>query len=182
LTSAFDNAIDPIENTISGLIEEVNELLSLIDDIQVPDVDIPSGGGGGDSGSGSSGDSGSGSSGDSGSGSSGGLDSGFTDGRPGPSDEIGTPGYGGDGDDDVSVGLNRGGVIGATGLAMVHRGERIIPDAQVDERGRLDPSDVRGMSGGGGVQIENLTVNADSRSGGRAAGRALKRELKRFDI
>jgi hypothetical protein len=35
---------------------------------------------------------------------------------------------------------------------------------------------------GGGIQIQNLTVNADSRSGGRAAGRALKRELKRFDI
>jgi hypothetical protein len=35
---------------------------------------------------------------------------------------------------------------------------------------------------GGGIQIQNLTITADSRSGGRAAGRALKRELKRFDI
>jgi hypothetical protein len=67
-------------------------------------------------------------------------------------------------------------------MALLHEGERIIPDAQTDERGRLDPSDIRGMSGGSGVQIENLTINADSRSGGRAAGRALKRELKRFDI
>jgi hypothetical protein len=32
------------------------------------------------------------------------------------------------------------------------------------------------------MTIENITVQADSRAGGRAAGEALKRELKRFDI
>jgi uncharacterized protein YjbJ (UPF0337 family) len=69
--------------------------------------------------------------------------------------------------------LNTGGLIENSGLATLHSGERVIPEAQVTDRGRVRNS---------GVQIQTLTVNADSRSGGRAAGRALKRELKRFDI
>jgi gas vesicle protein len=84
--------------------------------------------------------------------------------------------------DPVGSSVATGGVVGETGMAVIHQGERIVPDAQVDQRGRLDASDIRGMGSAAGVEIQSLTVNADSRSGGRAAGRALKRELKRFDI
>ena len=52
-----------------------------------------------------------------------------------PSDSIsdsplGTPGPG--------VGLATGGLVGATGAALIHEGERVVPDAQVDERGGID--------------------------------------------
>jgi hypothetical protein len=210
LTRTFENAITPIENTISLLIERVNQLLGLIDDIQVPDVNIPDFG------------------------SSGGGDSGIARNITGISELTNTAvraliedledkadngelsnaeendltglvgelrdrieeGEAVDRDtlDGVNLGeilgtdrptsprsisrerpspLNTGGLIESSGLATVHAGERVVPEAQITDRGRIESS---------GVQIQNLTVNADSRSGGRAAGRALKRELKRFDI
>jgi hypothetical protein len=65
-------------------------------------------------------------------------------------------------------------LIQETGAAVLHPGERVVPAAQVTDRGRVESS--------GGMTIKNLTVQADSRAGGRAAGEALKRELKRFDI
>jgi hypothetical protein len=68
--------------------------------------------------------------------------------------------------------LSTGGLIEEAGAAILHSGERVVPAAQVRDRG--------GASSG--VQIDNLTVNADTRQGGREAGKALKRELKRFDI
>jgi hypothetical protein len=69
-----------------------------------------------------------------------------------------------------------GGFVASTGRAIIHEGERVVPEAQITDRGRVE------VSRGSNMTIENLTVNADSRSGGRAAGKALKRELKRFDI
>jgi hypothetical protein len=186
LTDRFNEAIDPIQGAIQGLIDDVDELLDRIADISVPQVNVPSVGdiGGGDDSSGSDDGSGGSSSpgpgsggvagpggsdgdgsgvddGTSGSGGGGGLDSGFSGGRPTPS-----PGGG-------AIGLASGGLVESMGRATLHAGERVIPEAQVSERGGIESS---------GVTIENLTVNADSRSGGRAAGKALKRELKRFDI
>jgi hypothetical protein len=72
------------------------------------------------------------------------------------------------------LGAATGGLIESTGIATVHSGERVVPEAQITDRGRVEAS--------GGMTIENLTVDANSRSEGRAAGKALKRELKRFDI
>jgi len=68
-----------------------------------------------------------------------------------------------------------GGFIEADGMAMLHEGERVLPDSQITDRGEAEIA-------GSGVTIGQLTVNASGRAEGRAAGRALKRELKRFDI
>jgi hypothetical protein len=70
--------------------------------------------------------------------------------------------------------VSTGGLIEETGAAIVHEGERVVPEAQVSDRG---PAPVTG-----GFTIENLTVHASGRAEGREAGRALKQELKRFDI
>jgi hypothetical protein len=75
-----------------------------------------------------------------------------------------------------NAGAATGGFVASTGRAIIHEGERVVPKAQITDRGRVE------VSSGNTMTIENLTVNANSRSGGRAAGRALKRELKRFDI
>jgi len=93
----------------------------------------------------------------------GGLDSGFSDDRPDPD-----PGGGGGG----FVGLATGGLITSGGAAVLHPGERVVPAAQVEDRGPA-PS---------GVSIQNLTINASSRAEGRQAAKGLKDELKRFDI
>jgi len=61
-------------------------------------------------------------------------------------------------------------------MAMLHEGERVLPDSQVTDRGELDIGDA------GGVTINIDSIAASGRAEGRAAGRALKRELKRFDI
>jgi Flp pilus assembly pilin Flp len=210
LTSAFDNAINPVKNTIDSLIERVNELLGLIDDIQVPDVDVTSEGGGNEN---------------DGSvlnrdpneiptseletkeeqlGSKTGLsevqqaeleaikaelETRDTDADP----ETDSEERSGEEEDSNNDGVNdsvpgdsvtrergsagaaTGGFVASTGRAIIHEGERVVPEAQITDRGQVETSS-------GGITIENLTVNADSRSGGRTAGRALKRELKRFDI
>jgi hypothetical protein len=90
-------------------------------------------------------------------------------GAGGVSDPRGDPSVG----DGVS-GLATGGLIKSAGAAILHAGERVVPAAQVGDRG---PAPVQG-----GVTIESLTVQASGRAEGRAAGRALKQELKRFDI
>lgn len=69
-----------------------------------------------------------------------------------------------------------GGYVEETGRALIHEGERVLPAAQITDRGKAD------LAGDAGVTIGQLTVNASGRAEGRAAGRALKRELKRFDI
>jgi len=63
-------------------------------------------------------------------------------------------------------------LIASGGVARLHEGERVVPAAQVEDRGPA-PS---------GISIQNLTVNASSRAEGRQAANALKDELKRFDI
>jgi len=70
------------------------------------------------------------------------------------------------------IGLASGGLIASGGVARLHEGERVVPAAQVEDRGPA-PS---------GVTIETLTVNASSRTEGRQAAKGLKDELKRFDI
>jgi len=86
----------------------------------------------------------------------------------GASGGIGNPGYG--------TGLATGGFVEGDGMAMLHEGERVLPDSQVTDRGELDIGDA------GGVTINIDSIAASGRAEGRAAGRALKRELKRFDI
>jgi len=102
-----------------------------------------------------------GGSGDSGDGGDGGLDSGFGDGRPDPGDAGGP------------IGLATGGLIDSGGLAVLHSGERVIPSAEVAERGG---------GGGGGVTVNIGEISANSRAEGRQAAKGLKDELKRFDI
>jgi hypothetical protein len=63
-------------------------------------------------------------------------------------------------------------LITSGGAAVLHPGERVVPAAQVEDRGPA-PS---------GVSIQNLTINASSRAEGRQAAKGLKDELKRFDI
>jgi hypothetical protein len=86
----------------------------------------------------------------------------------GASGGIGNPGYG--------TGLATGGFVEGDGMAMLHEGERVLPESQVTDRGGLDIGDA------GGVTINIDSIAASGRAEGRAAGRALKRELKRFDI
>lgn len=81
-------------------------------------------------------------------------------------------GIGGVGDPRPGVGIATGGLIASGGVARLHEGERVVPAAQVEDRGPA-PS---------GISIQNLTVNASSRAEGRQAANALKDELKRFDI
>jgi hypothetical protein len=70
------------------------------------------------------------------------------------------------------LGLATGGLIESTGGAVLHEGERVVPAAQVSERGPAP----------GGVTINIESINASGRAEGRAAGQALKNELKRFGI
>jgi hypothetical protein len=71
--------------------------------------------------------------------------------------------------------LDTGGRIASDGLAMLHAGERIMPAAQVRERGTQPTS-------GGGTTVEevNITVQAmgdDATGTGRAIAREFEREL-----
>jgi Flp pilus assembly pilin Flp len=201
LETAFNNVIDPIETDINNLIEDINKLLGLVDDIEIPDVDIPDRGvtdpveddpveddpvEDDDNGKYRGGRS-------------------LLNDNPVSSLTISqiTTFLGklqankgnlssvqrteltlllneADKRDNVSeirdAGAATGGFVASTGRAIIHEGERVVPEAQITDRGRVE------VSSGSSMTIENLTVNADSRSGGRAAGRALKRELKRFDI
>jgi len=91
-------------------------------------------------------------------------------GADGVSDPRGDPDVG----DGVS-GLATGGLIESTGAAILHAGERVVPEAQIADRG---PAPIQG----GGLTINIESVNASGRAEGRAAGQALKNELKRFGI
>lgn len=71
--------------------------------------------------------------------------------------------------------LDTGGFVERSGLAMIHSGERVVPSAQVSDRG---PAPIE--SGGAEIIIEQL--NASGRDEGREAGKALKDELRSFDI
>ena len=71
--------------------------------------------------------------------------------------------------------LDTGGRIASDGLAMLHAGERIMPAAQVRERGRQP-------TGNGGTTVEevNIVVTAmgdDARGTGRNIAREFEREL-----
>lgn len=63
-------------------------------------------------------------------------------------------------------------MIEEPGAVMLHEGERVVPAAQVSDRGPA-PS---------GVSIGKIEVKANSRAAGREAGKALRDELNRFDI
>jgi len=78
-------------------------------------------------------------------------------------------------DGDGFVGAATGGVVESTGGAVLHEGERVVPAAQVADRG---PAPIK--NDGVTVNINNLS--ASSRAEGRQAARGLKDELKRFDI
>jgi hypothetical protein len=73
------------------------------------------------------------------------------------------------------VGAATGGVVESTGGAVLHEGERVVPAAQVADRG---PAPIK--NDGVTVNINNLS--ASSRAEGRQAAKGLKDELKRFDI
>lgn len=68
--------------------------------------------------------------------------------------------------------LDTGGRIARTGMAVVHEGERIMPAAQVRERG-TQPTD------GGGVNIENVTIMVNDREDPQRQGRDIAREFSR---
>ena len=74
------------------------------------------------------------------------------------------------------AGVATGGFIEGDGLAVLHDGERVLPETQVTDRGEAD------VAGGSGVTIENVTVNANDAQGGRRAGKAFRDELRRFNI
>ena len=71
--------------------------------------------------------------------------------------------------------LDTGGRIASDGLAMLHAGERIMPAAQVRERGPQP-------TGEGGTRIEEVTImvmgTGDARTDGRNVARAFQRELE----
>jgi TP901 family phage tail tape measure protein len=73
--------------------------------------------------------------------------------------------------------MDTGGLIEETGLFVGHAGERVVPEAQVSDRG---PAPIETSDSGMTVHIER--IEASGRREGREAGEALKRELKRFDI
>ena len=70
--------------------------------------------------------------------------------------------------------LDTGGRIASDGLAMLHAGERIMPAAQVRERGPQP-------TGEGGTRIEEVTImvmgTGDARTDGRNIAREFEREL-----
>lgn len=74
------------------------------------------------------------------------------------------------------AGVATGGFIEGDGLAVLHDGERVLPETQVTDRGEAD------VASGSGVTIENLTVNANDAQDGRRAGKAFRDELRRFNI
>ena len=74
------------------------------------------------------------------------------------------------------AGVATGGFIEGDGLAVLHEGERVLPETQVTDRGEAD------VASGSGVTIEQLTVNANDAQGGRRAGKAFRDELRRFNI
>jgi hypothetical protein len=164
LTEAFDSAIEPIQTAIDGLISDVESLSNTLNGLSVPDLEIPSISGGGGAGGGGE-QVGGGPSIGPGGGIVGGDSSGVDPSVPSDSISRTRP---------SPLGAATGGLIESTGVATVHSGERVVPEAQITDRGQVEAS--------GGMTIENLTVDANSRSEGRAAGKALKRELKRFDI
>ena len=71
--------------------------------------------------------------------------------------------------------LDTGGRIASDGLAMLHAGERIMPAAQVRERGPQP-------TGESGTRIEEVTImvmgTGDARTDGRNVARAFQRELE----
>lgn len=67
--------------------------------------------------------------------------------------------------------LDTGGYVEETGMALIHAGERVIPDAQVSERG--------GIEAGTKTQNFDITVYAED---GTDFGRKLKRELRMMDV
>lgn len=72
-------------------------------------------------------------------------------------------------------GVASGGRIAESGLAMLHRGEEVVPAATVTDRGEVSA---------GGTTIETIEVYATTRQEGREAATALKTELRRegFDL
>lgn len=73
--------------------------------------------------------------------------------------------------EDIS-GIDTGGFIESTGRAIVHEGERVVPAAQVSDRG--------GVDAGTTVVIER--IEASGRGEGRDAARALRDELDALDV
>ncbi|WP_436933699.1 hypothetical protein [Halovenus marina] len=74
---------------------------------------------------------------------------------------------------DTLEGAETGGYIDTGGLLNVHAGERVVPAAQVDDRG---PAPIEGTT----IHIER--IEASSRAEGRAAARGLRDELDAYDI
>ena len=70
--------------------------------------------------------------------------------------------------------LDTGGLVEETGRAVVHEGERVVPAAQVSDRGEVEA--------GGGTTVVIERIEASGRAEGRAAGRALRDELDALDV
>lgn len=98
-----------------------------------------------------------------------------------PSVTIGIPDILGGGSTTIGGGsidipqLNTGGRIASDGLAMLHAGERIMPAAQVRERGPQPTGD-------SGTTVEEVTVvvmgSGNAQADGRNVARAFQRELE----
>jgi len=73
--------------------------------------------------------------------------------------------------DDPFPTLDTGGFIESGGRATLHEGERVVPEAQVSDRGGVETT-----------TIEQIVINADSQRGGREAARGLKQELRRQGV
>jgi hypothetical protein len=188
--SSFESALDQVADGVRGLIDSLNELSGVNINVDVPSFDElldeakeivepepepepePGGGGGGSD--------------DDDESITGGDDeekdqeasekvggSGDPDDADGGDDPYGAPG--GPDNPDTPGAAATGGFIERDGMAMLHEGERVLPDSQITDRGEVDLA-------GAGTQIVIEAINASGRGEGRAAGRALKRELKRFDI
>jgi phage-related protein len=193
--SSFENALDQVADGVRGLIDSLNELSGVNINVDVPSFDSlldrakeivepepepepePDPGDDGDDENPGDPDDRNESGGDTG------VDGGRSkdpddvldepDDEPAPDEGDAGAGGGAGGGSIVAT----GGYVEETGRALIHEGERVLPAAQITDRGKAD------LAGdAGGVTIGQLTVNASGRAEGRAAGRALKRELKRFDI
>lgn len=184
LGGAFNGAVDaigaafdrldfgPLESGLDGVSDDVEDLINGLNSLSGVsiDVDIPSFDGlmdsatdivGGSSSDGSSGGSSDGSGSDGGGG--GGSSSDSSDGGFDPGGRAERVGSGG-----PMVGLASGGLIASAGAAILHEGERVVPEAQVADRGPA-------TGAGGGVSPGDLrTAVADALNG---AGLSLSGEL-----
>lgn len=73
------------------------------------------------------------------------------------------------------TGLATGGLIESAGAAILHAGERVVPSAQVTDRGAVDASE-------GETRIIIERIEASGRQEGRDAAKALRDELDALDI